>query len=109
VYEAASGEPQLSELIGILFVVALVALCLAYVLPRLSAYFLGPVFLVFAVGLFVFANELFFPFQSDGSPAGLVVPGMMWVTLILSSVAGAILLAVGFATINRSKSRTENR
>lgn len=97
----------MSELISIGFVAALVALCLALALPRASAYFLGPLLLVFALALFIFANKLFFPFQSDGSPAGLIVPGMMWLTLIVACVAGSILMVVGLARIRSGKSRPD--
>jgi hypothetical protein len=74
----------------------------AALLPRFSAYFLGPVILVLALAMAVGLHKFFVPFQSDGSPAGMLVPAMMWVMFVLACVSGIVLILTGMARI-RSK------
>jgi hypothetical protein len=86
---------------------ALVAvLMLGYFLPRFSAYFLGPAFLVAGAASFIALNKYFFPFQSDGSIAGLIVPGIMWLWLITCCVMGGVLIGTGRSRVKR-KSASE--
>jgi hypothetical protein len=91
----------MAELIAIVVMVVVVALLIAFLLPRTSAYFLGPVLSIFALCLVAFGHRLFFSFHSDGSPAGLLVPGIMWLTLAASAIPGVIFIVVGSLTIRR--------
>lgn len=82
------------------------AFLLALVLPRFSAYVLGPAVVVLAVGFAIVERKLFMPFQSDGSPAGVLVPGIMWLLLIVCCIVGAALIGTGLARIRaRNRSR----
>jgi lipopolysaccharide export LptBFGC system permease protein LptF len=90
-----------------LFIVLAVvfALMLGFVLPRFAAYFLGPAFLVLAAALLVVGHRLFVPFQSDGSPAGLIVPAIAWIALIVCCGLGITLIVTGRARIKRTRSQ----
>lgn len=89
---------------GLLALVVVIAL--AYTLPRFSAYFLGPAFLVAGALAFISLNKYFFPFQSDGSIAGLIVPGIMWLGLITCCILGCVLIVTGRSRI-KEKSAAE--
>lgn len=77
---------------------------LGYFLPRFSAYFLGPAFLIAGGASFIVLNKYFFPFQSDGSMAGLIVPAIMWLWLITCCVLGGVLIATGRSRAKRKSS-----
>jgi hypothetical protein len=81
-----------------------VAVMLGYFLPRFSAYFLGPAFLAIGGVSFLTLNKYFFPFQSDGSIAGLIVPGIMWLGLIACCAMGCVLIAMGRSRVRRAAS-----
>lgn len=82
----------------------LVAFLFGYYLPRFSAYFLGPAFLVLAGGSFITLHKYFFPFQSDGSIAGLIVPAILWLAFATCCLLGAVLIVTGLVRAKR-KSR----
>jgi hypothetical protein len=75
--------------------VPLVPFTIAYLFPRVSAYFLGPALLVIAAVAFLGWHPLFVPFQSDGSPAGLVVPGVMWAAFLTACICAVVLILTG--------------
>jgi hypothetical protein len=75
--------------------VILVPFATAYFLPRIGAFVLGPLILAIAAIVFVRLHDLFVPFQSDGSPAGLVVPGIMWLAFLVACIVGVLLIATG--------------
>lgn len=72
-----------------------VAIALAHILPRFSAQFLGPALLIASACAFISLNKYLFPFQSDGSIAGLIVPGIMWIGLITCCILGCALIVTG--------------
>ena len=72
-----------------------VVLMLGHFLPRFSAYFLGPAFLLAGGTSFITLHKYFFPFQSDGSMAGLIVPGIMWLWFVTCCVLGGVLITTG--------------
>lgn len=78
-----------------------VVLVLGYFLPRFSAYFLGPAFLIAGGASFIVLNRYFFPFQSDGSMAGLIVPAIMRLWLITCCALGGVLIATGRSRAKR--------
>jgi len=82
--------------------ILLAPFAVGYLLPRVSAYFLGPALLGAPAIAFVCLHRLFFPFQSDGSPAGLLVPAIMWAGSIVACIGGIVLIATGLMRI-RSK------
>jgi len=86
----------------ILVLVLLVPFALGYLFPRFSAVVLGPVVLIAAGLLFVTLHRYFFPFQSDGSPAGLIVPGLLWAVFVLGCICGAVLIATGVMRMRRA-------
>lgn len=78
-------------LVGMLiFLGALVRL-----LPRFSTYVVGPGILVFAAMSFVKYKPLFFPFQSDGSAAGMIVPVLAWGALLGAGLIGIVVILAG--------------
>lgn len=77
-----------------LFALALVV-AFGRALPRFSAYFLGPAFLTVGGLAFISLHKYFFPFQSDGSIAGLIVPGIMWIGFITCCILGCALIIIG--------------
>jgi hypothetical protein len=79
----------------VLVLVVLVPFAIGYLLPEVGAYFLGPAILVIAAVLAVVFHKLFVPFQSDGSPAGLIVPGLAWFALVTACIAGILLIVTG--------------
>lgn len=87
----------------ILVLVLLIPFAVGYLLPWFSARILGP--LVFgAVGiLFVTLHRYFFPFQSDGSMAGLIVPGLLWAVSVLGCLCGVVLIATGVMRMRQAK------
>jgi hypothetical protein len=88
---------------GLLLALVLLApFTVGYLLPKVSTYFLGPAILVIAAVVLVGFHRLFVPFQSDGSPAGLVVPAMMWAAFLLACICGIVLIVTGRMRI-RSK------
>lgn len=78
-----------------------IVIAIAWHFPRFSVYFLGPLLLVLGGGSFIALNKYFFPFQSDGSIAGLIVPAIMWLWLVVSCGLGAILVVTGRARMKR--------
>jgi hypothetical protein len=93
-----------------LIVLALLALCLPFavgaLLPRFSAYCLGPVVLILTLMMAAVLHRYFVPFHSDGSPAGMLVPAMMWIVFVAGCIVGAVLILTGWARI-RSKRLAE--
>jgi ABC-type branched-subunit amino acid transport system permease subunit len=77
---------------------------LGYFLPRFSAYFLGPALLAVGGVSFITLNKYFFPFQSDGSIAGLIVPGIMWLGLVTCCVLGCVLIVTGRSRVKSAAS-----
>ena len=96
------GENDL-PLIIVLSVVGVLALALLF--PRFSVYVLGPLVLALAAILVIFGHKLFVPFHSDGSPAGLLVPAMAWVALIVCCGIGLTLILTGRARMRRVRAR----
>jgi hypothetical protein len=86
-------------LVAILLAAWVASVLLGYALPRFAAYFLGPLLLVAGIVMFTTLNRYFFPFQSDGSPAGMIVPGLLWIALIICGVAGLTLVGVGVSRL----------
>lgn len=86
--------------------IVLLMACVHFV-PRLAVFVLGPGFLVLAVVGFVENKKLFFPFQSDGSAAGMIVPVVMWVALLLCCLLGTGLIVGGRLRIAARASRTD--
>lgn len=82
-------------------VALVVALALAHLLPRFSACFLGPALLLAGALAFISLNKYFFPFESDGSIAGLIVPGIMWIGLITCALMGSVLIGMGRSRIKQ--------
>jgi hypothetical protein len=86
-----------------LIVLALLAIGLPFavgaLLPRFSAYFLGPVILVLMLVMAVSLHRYFVPFHSDGSPAGMLVPAMMWIVFVAGCIVGAVLILTGWVRI----------
>ncbi len=78
-----------------LMLVLLVPFALGYLLPRFSAYFLGPAILVLAAVAVTAFHDLFVPFHSDGSPAGMLVPAMMWAFSLGACISGGVLILTG--------------
>jgi hypothetical protein len=78
-----------------LSLVILVPFAVAYFFPKTGAYVLGPAILAIAAVAFVALHDLFAPFRSDGSPAGLVVPAMMWFAFVVACIAGTVLVVTG--------------
>lgn len=90
----------------ILVLALLIPFALGYLFPWFSAVVLGPVVLVAAGVLFVTLHRYFFPFQSDGSPAGMIVPGLLWVVLVLGCLWAVVLIATGVMRMRRTKEAT---
>jgi hypothetical protein len=86
--------------IGLVLAVV-VALVLGFSLPRVAAYVVGPAFLALAGVFVIFGYKLFFPFQTEGSPAGLIVPAVAWVVVIVCCGLGITLIVTGRARIKR--------
>jgi hypothetical protein len=96
-----------SNLPGGIVLAVVFALVLGFILPRFAAYFLGPAFLVLAGALLVVGHSLFVPSHTDGSPAGLIVPGIAWLALIVCCGLGLTLIATGIARIKRARSQSQ--
>jgi hypothetical protein len=84
--------------LGVVFV-----LVVGLLLPRFSAYVLGPAVLVLAGVFVVVGHRLFVPFQSDGSPAGLLVPAIAWIALLICCGVGVTLIVTGRARIKSAR------
>jgi len=74
-----------------LILALLVSFSLGYLLPRVSAYFLGPALLGLTAMAFVWAHDLFF----GGSVAGLVA----WPAAIMACGGGIVLIATGLIRV----------
>ena len=61
-------------------------------MPRFRAYVAGPGIFVVAVLCFIKYKPLFFPLQSDGSAAGLVIPVLMWAALLGGCLLGVVVI-----------------
>lgn len=68
---------------------------LARHVPWVFSYVLGPAILVACGWFFLRFRPLFFFFKSDGSPAGMLVPLMLWPLLILAVWVGIWLIRQG--------------
>ena len=87
--------------IGILLVVA--AAGVAYAVPRLSVYVVGPGVLI-ATAIFGVVNKrLFFFFQSDGSAAGLFLPILMWGAALFGVAIGFGLITTGLERLRADR------
>ncbi len=85
----------------LLALVLLAPFAVGYLLPKVSAYFLGPAFLVAAAVGIVGLHKYFVPFQSDGSPAGMLVPAIMWAAFVAACIAGVVLILTGRMRLRR--------
>ncbi len=68
---------------------------LARYVPWVFAYVLGPAIIVASGWFFLQFRPFFFFFKSDGSPAGMLVPLMLWPMLILALWLGWWLIKLG--------------
>jgi len=84
--------------------ICVVGAAIGVFLPKFSAYFLGPVSLIVAVLVIGIAHKsMFRPAMTDGSPAGLLVPGIAWLLFGCSALFGTILVLVGSRGLRRGQ------
>ena len=96
-------------IVGLIIAVGVVGGALGVLLPRFSAYFLGPIALVFALLVLSVAHKFMFQtVMTDGSPAGLLAPAIAWLAFGSSGLLGGILVIVGAGGVRRAKLRASS-
>jgi membrane associated rhomboid family serine protease len=68
---------------------------LARYVPWVFSYVLGPAILVASGWFFLKFRPLFFFFKSEGSPAGMLVPLLLWPLLVLAVWVGWWMIKLG--------------
>jgi hypothetical protein len=103
---AVAGGGSLEDILPVFYVLAFFAvLSLLHFLPRLTVYVIGPGVLACAAALFILGRKYFFFFQSDGSPAGFVIPILMWGFLGFMVLTGVSLIRGGLERLGKEARR----
>jgi len=89
----------METLIGLTLLAALIGAIVGVLLPRFSVYFLGPLLLIIA--LLAAVTLMRTNLHTDGSPAGLVVGGVLVVAIAVGGCSGIALLAAGILSLKK--------
>jgi len=91
----------METLIGFAVMSALIGAAIGLLLPRFSAYFFGPLLLVIALlaGTSLTRTNL----HTEGSPAGLIVGGILIFALVIGAAGGLALAIAGGLSLKRRK------
>src|SRR6476659_10443491 len=89
----------METLIGLTLLSTLIGAIVGVLLPRFSAYFFGPLLLIIALLALVALMRT--NLHTDGSPAGLVVGGILIVAIAVGGCSGVALLAAGTMSLKK--------
>jgi len=91
----------MDTIIGIALFSALIGAAIGLLLPRFSAYFFGPLLLIIALlaGVSLMRTNL----HTEGSPAGLVVGGILILAIVIGGAGGLALAITGGLSLKRRK------
>ncbi len=89
----------METLIGLALMAALIGACIALLLPRFSAYFFGPLLLIIALlaGVALMRTNL----HTEGSPAGLIVGGVLIFAIAIGGTGGLVLMVVSMLRLRK--------
>jgi hypothetical protein len=92
--QQAAWERRLKLAFG-LGPLAVVITLLARYVPWIFSYVLGPAILLACAAFFLTFRPFFFFFRSDGSPAGMLAPLILWPALLLGVWLGWLVIKAG--------------